>query len=150
MFRSLRVLIGVTVALVGLALTTATRVAAAPAAGPTPKRTVTVVLLDDFSSPGIAAIVRRERATAEPLIFVKQGALTPKLLAAAIRLVPDTDRKQASTGRLDIVIREKTTLTPVAAADVGRMTGWVSELRGAPLAQIPRIGMRRMIRITIG
>jgi hypothetical protein len=102
---------------------------------------VTLILKEDFSRPGLAAVVR---ATAEGanIIGFKRAALTPELLSAALTSLSRARLKlgERPDRRIDIRIREGMRLRAVSPADRVALERIIAELRSAARRRIPGIG----------
>lgn len=125
--------------------------AVATGSAPVVASRVTIIVMDDFSTPGIVALVRRVAGSAETLIAVKKTALTPPLIAAALRLVPKV--RDASVdpraGRVDILVRSKTELPPVSGRDKSRVAQIIAQLKSAPKMHIPNVGSHPAITMEL-
>jgi hypothetical protein len=116
--------------------------------------TVTIALFEEFSTPGLTAMVRRRSAdSANVLIVIKQSALSIDLLSAVISAVPLSTRMRvpgsgAPSGRVDLQFWDKTPLKGAPAKDREFLERTIEQLRHAPPRDFPEFGM--LPAITLG
>lgn len=113
----------------------------------------TLVLFDDFSTPGVVAVIRRlPGASGRTLIAIRRVALTPRLLYTALMLAPAVDRQHAKSLKTTttVTISRHMRLRPVPREQEARIEALVRSLGSAPGREVHGMGRRPAIDADFG
>lgn len=110
----------------------------------------TVLVYDDFSTPGLVALVRRDPGTNTPmLIMVRRAALTPALLFTAFKSAQIAEQRAVGDSmRVDIRLPRRMRLARVPAAVHPQLAQWVAMLRQASSRDFGKYGSHPAIDLS--
>ncbi|CAN5406346.1 hypothetical protein BH09GEM1_BH09GEM1_45220 [soil metagenome] len=108
---------------------------------------VTIAIFEDFSKPGLSAVMRRTKGrSGKVLIAVKRSALSVELLNAVIQSVPNGRASaRADAERNDRYFREGINLPRVAPKARAELNTTLSELLAAAPTDVPGFGKHQAV-----
>ena len=128
-------------AVLGLTVATARLESQQPAAQP--PDSVIFLIEDRIDGLGTRAVISRSDAPGAPyLVDILRSAISPELVAAAIRRVEQHHRETPGPVATPIKIAARTALSRVAASDKRHVDAIVAQLRRSPTRMVRGLGQR--------
>jgi hypothetical protein len=113
-------------------------------------RPVHLIVLESFSSPGLAIAIRRDTGTmGQELVAIKSSSLSPEVLITALdRVRKAQELSPVPSGSAMIVVSENTRRRPINTAERAIANALIRRLQRAPKVAIPRIGTVPRLTLT--
>ena len=107
-----------------------------------PPRKITLILLEEFSQPGLVAVIRRTPGSdGEDMIVVKRNALSAEVVGSAIGLLANARKRVGTPARKELIlVRQGVRIPPLSGPREAASRALVARLLGASRRAMKDIG----------